>query len=362
MRGRVLVLALLVVLAGCGSVPGGELTGPDSPAVTESATATAAAMSTVDPGNPWGSRTVTVGIVAESGDDRAYAPLVQAALDYWETHAPEFAGYSVEYELDPDAADPDIEIHFVSTVTGCQDIREAAGCAPYITKPSQIDRPEEVEVLSGLSNASTVLVVKHELGHTLGLDHDDEPQEIMSAKEQLTTLPQPNATDRDLPWKNATLSVYLDLSNVPSSERATVRSQVGHALTYYENGAAGTVPENVTFVRTDNRSGADILIRFPEEAPCGGGVGSCGSRGGVDMDGDGALEYYTKVEITVSGVPTEAIGWHVANWLGYGFGFTDIVDWPPPLREASAEERRNWWKNESAFHVTSVADTAVEYV
>jgi hypothetical protein len=66
---------------------------------------------------------------------------------------------------------------------------------------------------------------------------------------------------------------------------------------------------------------------------------------GTDPDGDGALERYTRLEIVVVGLDTEAVGWHVGRWLGVGFGLDADASFPPPLREnATYEDRRSeWW-------------------
>jgi len=96
----------------------------------------------------------------------------------------------------------------------------------------------------------------------------------------------------------------------------------------------------------EDRTDADVVVTFPDTAPCSAGSGSCGYRHGQDADGDGAAEVYTKLEIAVAGIDPEAVGWHVGYWLGYGFGFTDPADWPAVFRDADAEDRRSdWWTN-----------------
>jgi hypothetical protein len=344
MAARRIVFAVLVVLAGCSSAPV-----PDGQA-TPSGTPTATPSPTVDADNPWRETTLTVAVEAPPDDDREYTPMVREALDYWASVADRFAGYPISFEVVPAGEEPDLVVAFVDRVGRCENVTEVAGCAPHITSPSEVNRPERLAVRTGLSDASTVLVLKHEVGHVLGLGHEDPPQEVMAPTANLTTLPQPNATERELPWRTATLSVAVDYSTVPSSDRRAVREQIRHALTYYERGADGYGPGNVTFVTTDDRESADVVVTFPDATPCGdGGSGSCGSRFGIDPDGDGAVEWYTRLEIAVAGLDSDAVGWHVARWLGYGFGFDDAEDWPPVLRDATHEQRRGeWWNNDSA--------------
>ncbi|MFT4891951.1 MAG: hypothetical protein ACI9YT_002889 [Halobacteriales archaeon] len=358
---RALLVVLLVLLVGCtgGVFSSGNdsptptttasVAGP-TPTTTESATA---ARTTADDatGRIWPDEPIVVAVEDVTGGGRDFPPLVRAALDYWEGNASRYAGYPVEFVLDPDATDPDVEIRIVRDITDCDGPGDTIGCAPYVTARERIDRPVTVQVVAGLSDESTVHVIKHELGHVFGLDHGDAPRDVMAPGTLVTTLPQPNATERAVPWKDDTLTVHVNDSGV--TERDAVRDQIRHAVRYYDRGAGGTVPGNVSFEFVDDPERADVVISFPDEMPCGEGDGSCGRRIGVDEDGDGALEYYTRLEISLIDVDVQATGWHVGYWLGFAFGFEEASDWPEPLGNASADERRSDWWNDDARAVAT---------
>jgi hypothetical protein len=327
--------AFFLVLSGCqGAV--------QPPTGTDSASPTPGWEGAAD--NPWKQAELTVAIETEG--DRDYRPLVRAALDYWEEHSERYAGYPLSYRLDPDADDPDLVVAFVPDVTDCGNEKHAAGCAPVLTSSNQIDRPERVRIRTGLSDASTVSVLKHEFGHTLGLVHGDAPTDVMQARSNLTTTPQPDAAEREVPWANDTLRVFVDYDGVPSRDRDVAREQVREALDYYDRGADGTVSERVSFVPTSNRTAADVVVNFDPDA-CGPGNVSCGKLFWIDPDGDGAPETYTRLEVTVDGddLDAEAYGWHVARWLGSGFAFEREEDFPPALRQSASyrERRSDWW-------------------
>lgn len=323
---RSLVVAMLIVLAGCVAGVGGVANfGADGTATDER----------------WADDPI---VVAVDGDaDRNYTPFVRSAIEYWEANESRYAAYDAAFVLNPDAEDPDLVVDFVPEVGECGDVSGPAGCAPRLSAGDRVDTPLTVEVQSDLSNESTEFVVKHEFGHVLGLTHDDEPQDVMAHETSLATLPKPNATERALPWEDSTLAVAVDAAN--ASDPEVTREQVRHALAYYEGGGEGSVPENVSFRLVENRSAADVVIDFADELPCQDGTGSCGTRGGVDEDEDGELERYDRLRITVSGVDADAVGWHVGYWLGYGFGFTDESEWPDPFRDADGDDRRGeWWR------------------
>lgn len=353
----VLAVVLVVVLAGCTVVlPSAD----ESPTRTATETVTTPTpttagngpTTTVDDGRIWPDEPIVVAVEDATGSDRDFVPLVRPALEYWQGNASRYAGYPVEFVLEPDATDPDVEIQIVRDISDCNGTGDAIGCAPYVTNRERIDRPVTVEIVAGLSDDSTIHVIKHELGHVLGLDHGDAPQDVMAPGTLVTTLPKTNATDRAMPWKDDTLTVLVNDSGVTDGD--AVHDQIRHAVRYYDRGADGTVPENVSFEFVDDPERADVVISFPEEMPCGEGDGSCGRRIGVDEDGDGALEYYTRLEISLTNVDVEATGWHVGYWLGYAFGFDEPSDWPEPLREASPDERRSDWWNDDEGTVAAV--------
>jgi hypothetical protein len=346
-------LVLVVVLAGCVGGFGPDMLAQDGGQHTaESAqtpTATGGdAPATVGDGDgatarptesPWGTDPVVVAVEGPPGRD--VTPLVRRGAAFWEANSTRYVGYSVDYEVRPDAENPDVVVRFVDEITGCERTKHTAGCAPLITSANQINRPVTVEIKTGLSDDSTAQVVAHELGHTLGLGHDDDPQGVMRTGVTLTTLPQPNATDRAFPWNDSEFTVYVDVDEAPNPGAA--RAQVRTALSYYERGAPG-MPDNLTFELVGDPD-ADIVVHYASQSACTVGSGSCGSSRGPDPDGDGASERYAQFTITVVDIDSEAVGWHTGYWLAVAFGAEADADKPPAFRDASYQERRSeWWE------------------
>jgi len=362
-----LALATLVLLAGC-TAPVAPTAGPTDEGTagtaleTRTGTGTGARARTgtgtgartgAAPVDPYGGETLVVGVENPVNDSRDYVPLVRRAIAYWEANDSRYAGYDVSYRLDPDATDPDLVVSVVDRIEDCgTEDEHSAGCAPHVTRPEQFSPPVRIRIVDGLSDESALLVLRHEFGHTLGLGHDDEPRAVMRASGRLATLPRTDATDRPYAWGGRALSVHVDVAE-DAGDRSTVDRQVAETLGYFDRGAAGTVPEDVSFVRTANRSAADVVVQVGGPNPCDGDAGSCRRLRGLDPDADGRLESYDRIEVYAFGLDPEAVGWHVGRHLGYALGLTDDTEYPAPLRNsATYEERRSdWWASSNASGV-----------
>ncbi|WP_137287806.1 zinc metalloprotease [Halorussus salinisoli] len=303
---------------------------------------TTAAPRTSPTENPWRDDTVVVAVENSASADRNVTRLVAKTLDYWETHDDEYAAYSVDFVLKPDAEDPDVVVSFTEAVQCSGHTEAVAGCAPVLNETYRPTPPETVEIEAGHNDRSTLLTLKHEFGHVLGIRHCHRPLAIMGSNcPGGVDQDRPDATDRPLAWQSSNLTVYVDSSGVSHP----VNDQIDHALTYYERGADGTVPEDLSFTRVDRRSAADVVVRFGD-SECGANAPSCFSYRGRDVDGDGRLEYYVSSTIVLSPeIDRKAVGWHAGYGLGYLLGAEQQSELPPPFVNAGYGERRSdWWR------------------
>jgi len=333
----VLCLAALVALAGCSAVlgpEGGDDPSPSaSPTPTDAATVTSVPTTThgsqpaaatpaptatptpapVDSANPFGNRTLAVAIAPDDRTPERTA-VVRRALDYWEGNAAEHAGYPVEFVLVDASASHRIELAFESAPVTCGTIStdRTIGCAPVNER--RAPPVSQVTVAANQTDAYTHEILVHELGHVLGLGHDDEPRRYM--RETL-----PSGLGRD------TVDVYLTGPDDTAVGRA--RSEVETALSYFESHPSLAADERPTFEFVTTREAADFVIEIRD--------GGCFDDGGGSCTGEPA--YRGQQQLVLDSLDTEVVAWHVAYHLAPVY----LADVPEDLSGDASRSERTYW-------------------
>ena len=361
---RVILISVLLVLAGCGgqttttptAEPSPSQTATVSPTATPTATSTLTATPTATPwpsptatpaapDNPWRADPITVAINDTEASERIRDQVV-AALDFWESHSDSTLYSDLNFTITEANSDADVLIRVEEAVDTCGNSYDEAGvgCAPM---PDEYGFSEQtvIRMEAGFTPESRETILKHEFGHTLGLGHN-APLDIMDAQVQLTGLPKTDAVEKQNPWKQSTISIYVDYSAVPEPIRADHRGQVDHAITYYQDGAEGFTPENVTIQTVENAEDADITVEFADRSNIGTSDQlSNGTVYGSNTDSDRALEVFTDAEIRLAyDVEGEyrLTSYNFGYWLGYSFG-APPKELPPPWKQDDITYQDDWW-------------------
>lgn len=364
------VVAVLAALAGCGALVDEAPNLDDAPAIEsgsstpvpaesptpDDATASESASATTDPtpsagdgstataepqsaDNPWGTTIVPVAVNDTVADGRNATGIVRRTIAFWNDRIERYTDWTYRFRFVADEGDARAEVRYVESIAECNGHSERiAGCAPLLSAGDEAPDRAIVRVETYGSNAGVLDTTRHEFGHLLGLDHAAEPRWLMSNG---TAGPVRDARDRANPWMTDRVSVLVETESIDGDEER-IDAQVGHALAYYEDGAGGTVPDNVTFARADLAHAADVVITDDSARGCES-EGSTVNVRGPDRDGDAAPELHTRAVICVD-VDEDAVGWHVGAMLGNAFGLSqdDLAD---PFRDADYEDRRSeWWE------------------
>lgn len=330
---HVCLLVLIVVLGGCATSPVETETPPtdpttepapdvDSPTATQTDTRTRTPSPTPTetatpipdrPDNPWQKEPVIIGIDNSADPDRNYTAPVLEAVDYWHANGEGYTAWESNFSVEPNADSPDIVIRFVNDIPACgpDESGVTIGCASLLYADSHPDDPEVVLVNLGLTDQSTYRVVRHELGHILGLEHGEGPSGVMAEYSEVF---------------NQVVRVHFEFETRADHEKRDTRTQAGYAFDYYSSGAEGFLSEEVEFAVITDPEAADVIIQVNES----GGD----SRGYNEGD---------HVVIELNGIQTSHRGWHVGYWLGFYFGANATSELPPPFDEPESDPRSQWW-------------------
>lgn len=162
----------------------------------------------------------------------------EESLAFWAENSQEFAGFEVDFRLVED--DPDLVIRYADDPRGCEavpgfDSERVLGCAPLLGPARAVPRPVVARVVaSGRPYGSVRATTQHEIGHVLGLNHDDEPRSIMS-----------NRPEDRIPLYAVRLDIWEAVLAVQETTNGTVRL-LNHGVETYareEYGAAGAAFE-----------------------------------------------------------------------------------------------------------------------
>jgi len=334
-----LVTILVILLAGCAGNTGGNFTDstvagtPAQTTVAKTTTQTVETRSTsiafptttpepvrVDPDNPFGQSQIDVSIDSKNLEKRDLE-LVDESLRYWENNSERYAGYPISFSIVPEQEPHRIEIAFVDRPIACKNEIQTTtvGCAPRNEETASAI--SYVQITDDETNQGTYGTLVHELGHTLGLGHSDEPQRYM----------KPHQTD-PLDRKPITVAITKDVGNIQILKKRGIIK----ALNYLRDDPEVNESNRLDWELVDSVDDADLVIKVTDHHPhvcIADSGGSCFAQG----------EYEDQYQIILNNVDSSAVGWHVIYWLApHVYGMSNV---PSEFQESAGyDTRHGGWK------------------
>lgn len=287
-----------------------------TPTPTPTATPTPTPTPTPDPRleNPWGKKEIVVGLSGHGNYSKDLTNITRSALDYWEENDEQYSEFVINYRLEPNASNPDLLIQFTNSVSFCSgtlDFTAFTGCAPLLTSADSVSS-ETIRIEADWGPRDVEATLKHELGHTMGLDHSDDPTWLMSGSD--ADGAEQDATDRDWPWYGeGNLTVAIEPGTIENDNQTAVED-TKKAVEWYNENSDELDEISLEYVHEPDR--ADILFS-------GSATPSLtlrltpGSRAyyyGLDYDSDDSIEEITYAFVQMREV--SSVEYHVGYWLG----------------------------------------------
>lgn len=134
--------------------------------------------------HPFADRRITVRADSRSEGDHDVRAITAEAVEFWNEEGDQYFDFDVTLAM-TDGDDPDVVITFADDSRDCEHIpnysERVMGCAPILLPGSRPSKPVNSAVVAATRPRWSVLITtKHEIGHILGLGHEDDPLEIMS--------------------------------------------------------------------------------------------------------------------------------------------------------------------------------------
>lgn len=207
--------------------------------------------------HPLAGGTQTVRVDSESESPHDLDAITAAALAFWEANSEEYAGFSVDFEM-IEEGDPDVVIAYRDSPAGCENVPEYSdrvlGCAPVLQAGYSVRRPITGRVVAAARPPGAIRVTTtHELGHMLGLNHDDDPANVMS-----------NRPEDRIPEYARRIDIWETIRSV--HERASSTTPVlNHGIELYRRGENEAAALALESAATDLRDFVDSVDRASVE-------------------------------------------------------------------------------------------------
>lgn len=264
-----IVLAVLLVLSGCGSgvtpddsTPTTQTTPSEQSASTDTTTPPPTSTPTItatpvrELQNPWKQPQVTVAMTFDGAVDNEtrHEIFLKSAILFWNENADRYTPFSVEFTTIPNPAEADIVVNVTPTISYCSDQQTSTTyfyCTDSYGAIGIAEDQSRIAITSRYNDNQTRVYYREAFAVLLGID---EPTTV----DGIVDFESPRLRD---PWPESN-PVVVNIHKAPSDHR-NYTQLVSDAISYWETGP-GAAHRNysVNFVLRPTAEHADITIRI----------------------------------------------------------------------------------------------------
>lgn len=246
--------------------------------------------------------------VNQSAKTKNITPAVRQSIAFWEAKSSEYdETYAAEFELRPDADEPDIIVNDYMSAECSTGVSEKPGCADLIESASMArDVNKPITVFLGLTEITNQrhlsYTLKHEFAHLLSASHCAQPVWLLGCPNTAQYEDRSHRT-ADSPWRTGPIKIHVN---------ETAQTVTGEILSQYRQSGKLRTP----VMTVDTKWEADIVVSGAVCSSCQDVSQTVSYSGGQPYDTDDNTEFLLNATVQAHGPSEKLLRFELGQAIG----------------------------------------------